>query len=100
VRELPSTIEPMQREFGDRGLTVLAIDIQEDPVKVAAWAKQRNLTTAVLLDRDGSVSSSYRVTGTPTAFLLGRDGKLVAKAVGTKPWRSSEGRALLEALLK
>ena len=90
----------MQREFGARGLTVLAVDIQEDPVKVAAWVKQRGLTTAVLLDRDGSVSSSYRVTGTPTAFLVGRDGKLVAKAVGTKPWLSSDGRALLEALLK
>ena len=90
----------MQREFGARGLTVLAVDIQEDPVKVAAWVKPRDLTMAVLLDRDGSVSASYRVTGTPTAFLVGRDGKLVAKAVGTKPWLSSDGRALLEALLK
>ena len=90
----------MQREFGARGLTVLAIDIQEDPAKVRDWVKQKDLTMAVLLDRDGSVSGSYRVTGTPTAFLLGRDGKLVARAVGTKPWLSSEGRALLDALLK
>jgi len=90
----------MQREFGARGLTVLAIDIEEAPEKVRAWTKQRDLATVVLLDRDGRVSGSYRVTGTPTAFLLGRDGKLVAKAVGTKPWLSRDGRALLEALLK
>lgn len=90
----------MHREFGDRGLTVLSIDIQEDRDKVAAWVKSRGVTVPVLLDPDGAVSAAYRVTGTPTAFLVGRDGKLVARAVGAKPWLSRDGRVLLDALLK
>jgi peroxiredoxin len=90
----------MHQEFGDRGLTVLAIDIQEAPAKVAAWVKQNDVTLPVLLDPDGVVAATYRVTGTPTGFLVGRDGKLVARASGTKPWLSTEGRALLDALLK
>jgi len=90
----------MHGELAERGLAVLAIDINEDPGKVAGWVRQKRVTAPVLLDLDGAVTASYRVTGTPTAFLVGRDGKLVAKANGTTAWLSAEGRALLDALLK
>jgi hypothetical protein len=52
----------------------------------------------VLLDADGGVTRRYEVPVTPTAFLLARDGTLVGKAVGTKPWTSPTGRAVLRAL--
>jgi hypothetical protein len=45
------------------------------------------------------VSRAYQITGTPTVFLVGRDGRLVAKAPGTKLWASPQGRELLRALL-
>ena len=99
AKELPSAIETVQRELADRGLDVLAIDIQEPPDKVAAWVKQRKVTTRVLLDGEGTVSQLYGVTGTPTVFLIGRDGRLVAKAPGTKPWAGPQGRELLGTLL-
>jgi hypothetical protein len=54
----------------------------------------------LLLDPDGDASGAYRITATPTVFLIGRDGKLVAKALGTKAWTSEQGRALLQLLLK
>jgi peroxiredoxin len=95
---LPSTIEQVQREFKDRGLAVLAINIQESRETVVKWIATKSVTSTVLLDRSGSVTNSYRVTATPTAFLIGRDGKLVARAIGTKPWTSKDGRALLAAL--
>jgi len=38
------------------------------------------------------------VTGTPTAYLIGRDGLLIGSAVGPRPWTSPSGRALLHAL--
>jgi cytochrome c biogenesis protein CcmG, thiol:disulfide interchange protein DsbE len=99
AKELPTTIEAVRHEFGDRGLDVLAIDIQEPADKVAAWTKQRAVTTRVLLDAEGAVSQLYGVTGTPTVYLIGRDGRLVAKAPGTKPWTGPQGRELLGTLL-
>ena len=95
---MPSTVETLYRERKDRDFTVLAIDIQEDPAKVEAWVKARGLTLPVLLDRDGAVTGAYRVNATPTAVLIGRDGRQVARAVGTRPWGSPAGRALLDAL--
>jgi peroxiredoxin len=97
---LPSTIEKVHQDYKDAGLVVLPISIEEGRRKVTGWAPSRTLTMPLLLDPDGTASGAYRITATPTVFLVGRDGKLVAKARGTKPWTSEQGRALLQLLLK
>jgi hypothetical protein len=97
---LPSTIEKVHREYQDAGLVVLPISIEEGRRTVNGWGPSRTLTMPLLLDPDGETSAAYRVTATPTVFLIGRDGMLVAKALGTKPWLSGPGRALLRHLLK
>ena len=88
TRELPSTIEKVYRELKDGKLAVLAINIQEDLARVEAWVKAKGFTPPVLLDRAGAVAAAYRVTATPTAVLVGRDGRMLARATGTRPWDS------------
>jgi hypothetical protein len=44
--------------------------------------KARGVTPTVVLDRDGAVAALYRVSGTPTAVLIGRGGRMVARAIG------------------
>jgi len=82
-----------------QGLVVLAVSIREEPDTVAAWTRKVNLRFPVLLDEDASVARSWRVTSTPTVFLIDRRGRVVGKAIGAKPWASPAGRALLAALL-
>ena len=97
---MPSTIEQVHREFKDRGLVVYAVNIEEGKKTVGAWVERNKLTMPVLLDPPGDASAAYQVTATPTVYLVGRDGKLVAKAIGVKQWTSPRGRAFLEALLR
>ncbi len=97
---MPSVIEQIHRDYKDRGLVVVGIDMEEGRDKVARWVKDKNLTFTVVLDRSGSVTRAYEVTATPTVFVVGRDGKMVAKALGTKDWTGPRGRAFLEALLR
>jgi hypothetical protein len=96
---LPSTIEQMRREHEDDGLTVLAINLGEDPARLATWLKNRGVTSTVLLDPTGAVSKSYGIAFTPTAFLVDRRGRLVGKAIGVRQWTGDKGRALLTLLL-
>jgi peroxiredoxin len=96
---LPSTIEKLHQEHRERGLVVLPISIEEGRSQVGPWVSKRNLTMPLLLDPDGTASAAYRITATPTAFLVDRDGRLAAKAIGTKPWTSEAGRALMRHLL-
>ena len=97
---MPSTIEQVHREFKDRGLGVYAVNIEEPRRTVTSWIERSKITVPVLLDPPGDATAAYQVTATPTVYLIGRDGKLVAKALGTKPWTSDPGRALLSHLVK
>jgi phosphoribosylformimino-5-aminoimidazole carboxamide ribonucleotide (ProFAR) isomerase len=94
---LPSEIEQIQRRYRDR-LAVVAIDIQENRDTVANWAKDKQLSFAILLDPTGATTRAYEVTATPTVFVLSSEGKLVGKALGTKAWNSAQGHALLGRL--
>ncbi len=97
---MPSTIEQLHREFGPKGLGILLINIMESRETAARWVKENGITPRVLLDLDGSVTAAYRITGTPGVVLVGRDGKLVGRAIGTRGWTSDAGRALFNALLQ
>ena len=96
---MPSTIEQVHQEFKDRGLALYAVNIEESRPTVAAFVRKNIMSLPILLDTDGEASAAYHITATPTAFLIGRDGKLVAKALGTKTWTSAQGRALLQRLV-
>jgi peroxiredoxin len=95
---LPS-INALGRELEREGLTVLLVDITEDPATVERAAKSRGYTARILLDADGEVSAAYGVRATPTTFLVGRDGTLRGRAIGPRPWTGRDGRALLRSLL-
>jgi peroxiredoxin len=94
---LPSEIEQIQRRYGER-LAVVAISIQERRDTVATWAKDKRLSFTILLDPTGATAGQYEVTATPTVFVLSREGKLVGKALGNKPWTSERGHALFGRL--
>ena len=98
-RELPVGVERISRERKAQPFTVLAVNIEEPRDLVASWVKGAGLTMPVLLDYDGAVARDYRVTATPTIYLIGRDGRLVARAAGTREWDGPAGRALLDALI-
>ena len=95
---MPS-INALDAELSSAGLTVLLVDISEPHEVVARSVAARGYTARVLLDSTGQTSDVYRVAGTPTTFLIGRDGMVLGGAVGPRPWTSPAGRALLHALL-
>ena len=96
---MPSTIEQVHREYAARGLVVLAVNMEESREKVSVWARARGLTMDVLLDIAGDVNTAWNVTHSPMVFVIGRDGRLIARAIGNRGWAEPEGRALLDALV-
>ena len=89
----------MQAVFGRDGLTVLLVNIAEPRETVATVVAARGYTARVLLDPDGRASDAYRLHATPTVYLVGRDGRLLGRALGPRPWTQPAGRKLLAALL-
>jgi len=94
-----AVLERLQREFSSRGLAIIAVNARENKEVVGRYAKELGLTFPLVLDRDGKINALYGVIGLPTTFVVGRDGRAIAFAVGPRQWESASGRALIAALL-
>jgi len=66
----------LQTKFGQEGLTVLAISVDERDDDVASFLERHEVSFQVLRDPKGSVAHSIdrAIESMPTAVLLGRDG--------------------------
>jgi peroxiredoxin len=66
---------------------------------IRGYAKELGLTFPLVLDPKGEINAAYGVIGLPTTFLIGRDGRAVALAVGPRDWSSAAAKAIVTALL-
>ena len=98
---MPS-VNRLYGELRGRGLEVLLVSFREDPGLVKRTVEERGYVAPVLLDRSGEVTGTlYGVWGTPTSYLIDRQGRLVGRIVGARPWWDSPAaRSLLLDLLE
>ena len=96
--EMP-VLERVQREFSSRGLAIIGVNARENEEVVGRYAKELGLTFPLVFDPDGKINALYGVIGLPTTFVVSRDGRAIAFAIGPRQWESAPARALIEALL-
>ncbi|MBI4203968.1 MAG: TlpA family protein disulfide reductase [Betaproteobacteria bacterium] len=96
--EMP-VLDRLYRELAPKGLVVLGINAREDTQAVKRYASELNLRFPLVLDPAGAINQLYGVVGIPATFLVARDGRAVAFAIGPRDWGGADARALLEALL-
>jgi len=97
-QEMP-VLERLHRELASQGFVIVGVNVRETKDAVQRYAKELGLTFPIVLDPDGKISALYGVVGLPATFLVGRDGRSVAFAIGPREWGSAPARALFNALL-
>ena len=98
-KEFPE-IEAIQREFGPRGLRIVAVSVDEgedDPVR--AFAQEKGATFEIGRDPEGSVRQLYQSMGVPESYLISADGHLLARQFGAIPEGAAAMRAAIESAL-
>ena len=96
--EMPA-MERLHREYGTRGLAMVAVNFQESKAEAQTFADEFRLTFLILLDPKGTVTRSYAVRALPVTYLVDRDGKILWKAAGRRVWDGPHGRAYFERVL-
>jgi thiol-disulfide isomerase/thioredoxin len=88
-------IEALYKRYGPRGLSVIGISIDgpRNYAKVRPFVARAGLTYSMVLDEDGNLQQSYRITAVPTAVLIDGSGAVLRVRQGYRP---GEGK-LLEA---
>ena len=55
-------------------MEILAVDLQEEPKQVKAFASREGMAFPVLADEDGAVARKYGIYAIPTTFILDNRG--------------------------
>ncbi|HXH81908.1 MAG TPA: TlpA disulfide reductase family protein [Candidatus Tectomicrobia bacterium] len=92
-------LETLHRRLGPRGLVVIGIGAREGAAAVQRYAREQALTFPMVVDPDGAVTARYGVIGLPSTFVIDRDGRAVALAIGAREWGSPAAFGIVETLL-
>ena len=99
MQSMPA-VEGVAGEFKDKGVRLVAVNLQEAPAAIKAVLQRQKLSVDVALDRDGGVADKYGATAIPQTVIIGRDGKVARLFVGGGPELAANLRAALEAVQK
>lgn len=81
-REEMQGLEPVYRQYRDRGLIILAVNVLQPPETVRPFVDRLGISYEILLDRQGEVMRGYGVMGLPMTFIVDRQGAIRARIVG------------------
>jgi len=80
--EIPHLVE-FQQKYGDRGLQVIGISMDDAPDPVRTFAQQFHMNYPVVMG-NAKVGEIYGgVLGLPIAFVIGRNGLIYSKKIGS-----------------
>ncbi len=97
--ELP-TIERLIEQRGADRVAALAVNYQEGLLTIRRYLQNLPLSLPVLVDASGALAKSWNVRVFPTTILIDREGRPRFRITGEFDWTSTQGQALIEALLE
>ena len=80
-KEMPQFVAAYDR-YKDKGLEVVAVNLQESPSIIRPFADDFGMKFPVVLDKRGSVSDAYRLIGLPTTYFIDREGVIHSVFLG------------------
>ncbi len=97
--EMP-TIEELYQRYKDRGLEIVAINLDSlSTAGVKAFVEEVRVTFRIVLDPSWATAQVYRVVGLPTTYFVDRAGNVVVREVGERNWADAVSRTAVEGLL-
>jgi thiol-disulfide isomerase/thioredoxin/Cu/Ag efflux protein CusF len=97
--EMP-TLEALYQRYKDRGLEVLAVNLDlRSTAGVAAFLQEVGVTFRIALDPAWATARAYRVLGLPTTYLIDRAGHVVVREVGERDWMDRVSQTAVAGLL-
>ncbi|MEN8376215.1 MAG: TlpA disulfide reductase family protein [Gemmatimonadota bacterium] len=99
-REMPG-LQALEETYREEGFHVLGVSIDARGAEraIRAFADDLGVSFTLLHDPDERVTRTYRTIGVPESFLIGREGVVVARWIGTfDPTDQATHAAVREAL--
>ncbi|MGH8739208.1 MAG: TlpA family protein disulfide reductase [Burkholderiales bacterium] len=96
--EMPS-IERLRRSLQGDPFVVLAVNVGEGARAARRFADAVQLSSVLLLDRDGTTARAWGARALPSTFIVGPDGTIRYRYVGALDWSSPAVREAITGLM-
>ena len=84
-------VEQINREFADKGLIVLAVNVAESKKTVKKYLDQRPRDTRIVLTEDTNLAAMYQANSYPIYVVIDRDGNISGEQRGAAGERALRG---------
>ena len=79
-REMPM-FERVWRDYRDRGVTIVGVDVRDLPVDARSFVEKFNITYPIVRDEEEVLVARLNADPLPQTFFIGRDGKLAGDQI-------------------
>jgi cytochrome c biogenesis protein CcmG/thiol:disulfide interchange protein DsbE len=71
-------MEELQKTYGEKGLVILAVNLDDDKSAMDDFLKQNKVNFTVVRDASKKLVNTVNISSMPSSFILGPDGKVAA----------------------
>ncbi len=96
--EMPAMQALHERLSDTAGFAMVAVNLQEDVVRVRGFAEELELSFQILLDSSGEIAATYGARTLPMSYIIDKDGSILARIIGTRSWDEPEFEQLFRTL--
>jgi len=75
-------LDRLARRYGDRGLVVLGVNVDDTPEVARAYAAKKGLSYPILMDATSLAEKSYGVKALPSIVVVDKEGRVVSFSSG------------------
>lgn len=95
-KEMPD-IQKIHEEYEDKGVTVLAISVGEESVRVSEYIAEHQYSFRVLLDPNHTLAEAFAIKPIPVSIFLDSSGEVVYRKLGYM--KEEEMKGVIDGLL-
>ena len=89
----------MQAQYGDKGFTVVSINLDAKQKNADKFLAQYPATFPVVYDTNGQIAKKYQLRGMPSSFIVNQLGEIVSTHVGFTDDKKAQYQQEIQNLL-
>ena len=93
-------LNAMHKKYADDGLVIIGVNLDMERADAARFLEEYPAEFAILYDENQELARQFEVVAMPSSYVIGRDGKILARHMGFKVKQQDEYESIIVDALR